>query len=76
MNWQCDMEYRGEDFTSAVTLGNPDVLVGSGMRKISLISYPLFIEEKVTLKLKSLSKRDLDNCSRSCNKKSKKCAAK
>lgn len=31
MNWQCDLEYRGEDFTSAVTFGNPDVLVGSGM---------------------------------------------
>lgn len=30
VNWQCDLEYRGEDFTSAVTLGNPDVLVGSG----------------------------------------------
>uniref|UniRef100_A0A8C7Y4G1 Translocase of outer mitochondrial membrane 40 homolog (yeast) n=1 Tax=Oryzias sinensis TaxID=183150 RepID=A0A8C7Y4G1_9TELE len=31
VNWQCDMEYRGKDFTSAVTLGNPDVLVGSGI---------------------------------------------
>lgn len=31
VNWQCDMEYRGEDFTAAVTLGNPDVLVGSGI---------------------------------------------
>uniref|UniRef100_A0A3B5LHJ2 Translocase of outer mitochondrial membrane 40 homolog (yeast) n=1 Tax=Xiphophorus couchianus TaxID=32473 RepID=A0A3B5LHJ2_9TELE len=30
VNWQCDFEYRGQDFTSAVTLGNPDVLVGSG----------------------------------------------
>uniref|UniRef100_A0A3P9HBM9 Translocase of outer mitochondrial membrane 40 homolog (yeast) n=1 Tax=Oryzias latipes TaxID=8090 RepID=A0A3P9HBM9_ORYLA len=30
VNWQCDMEYRGKDFTTAVTLGNPDVLVGSG----------------------------------------------
>jgi len=30
VNWQCDMEWRGEDFTAAVTLGNPDVLVGSG----------------------------------------------
>lgn len=70
VNWQCDMEYRGEDFTSAVTLGNPDVLVGSGMIKISLISCPLFIEEKVTLKLKSLfQERPRQNCSRSCNKK-------
>lgn len=25
------MECRGENFTSAVTLGNPDILVGSGM---------------------------------------------
>lgn len=33
VNWQCDMEYRGADFTTAVTLGNPDVLVGSGMIK-------------------------------------------
>uniref|UniRef100_A0A3Q3WC26 Uncharacterized protein n=1 Tax=Mola mola TaxID=94237 RepID=A0A3Q3WC26_MOLML len=31
VSWQCDMEYRGEDFTTAVTLGNPDVLVGSGI---------------------------------------------
>lgn len=31
VNWQCDLEYRGEDFTTAVTLGNPDVVVGSGM---------------------------------------------
>uniref|UniRef100_A0A4W5PQL0 Translocase of outer mitochondrial membrane 40 homolog (yeast) n=1 Tax=Hucho hucho TaxID=62062 RepID=A0A4W5PQL0_9TELE len=30
VNWQCDLEYRGDDFTSAVTLGNPDVLLGSG----------------------------------------------
>ncbi|NP_955908.1 mitochondrial import receptor subunit TOM40 homolog isoform X2 [Danio rerio] len=31
VNWQCDGEYRGDDFTAAVTLGNPDVLVGSGI---------------------------------------------
>lgn len=31
VNWQCDMEYRGTDFTAAVTLGNPDVLLGSGV---------------------------------------------
>lgn len=30
VNWQGDCEVRGEDFTAAVTLGNPDVLVGSG----------------------------------------------
>lgn len=29
VNWQVDGEYRGSDFTAAVTLGNPDVLVGS-----------------------------------------------
>ncbi|XP_019751717.1 mitochondrial import receptor subunit TOM40 homolog isoform X2 [Hippocampus comes] len=31
VNWQCDLEYRGADFTSALTLGNPDVLIGSGI---------------------------------------------
>ncbi|XP_056876108.1 mitochondrial import receptor subunit TOM40B [Takifugu flavidus] len=31
MNWQSDVEFRGEDFTATVTLGNPDVLVGSGI---------------------------------------------
>ncbi|XP_075995204.1 mitochondrial import receptor subunit TOM40B [Genypterus blacodes] len=31
VNWQGDAEFRGEDFTAAVTLGNPDVLVGSGI---------------------------------------------
>lgn len=31
MNWQGDIEFKGEDFTATVTLGNPDVLVGSGM---------------------------------------------
>ncbi|KAG7278775.1 hypothetical protein CRUP_019081 [Coryphaenoides rupestris] len=31
VNWQGDAEYRGENFTAAVTLGNPDVLVGSGI---------------------------------------------
>lgn len=30
VNWQVDGEFRGADFTAAVTLGNPDVLVGSG----------------------------------------------
>ncbi len=30
VNWQCDAEYRGDNFTASVTLGNPDVLVGSG----------------------------------------------
>ncbi|KFP43808.1 Mitochondrial import receptor subunit TOM40, partial [Chlamydotis macqueenii] len=29
VNWQVDGEYRGADFTAAVTLGNPDILVGS-----------------------------------------------
>ncbi|CAL8365566.1 unnamed protein product [Boreogadus saida] len=31
VNWQGDAEWRGENFTAAVTLGNPDVLVGSGI---------------------------------------------
>ncbi|KAM6986687.1 mitochondrial import receptor subunit TOM40 homolog [Aplochiton taeniatus] len=31
VNWQGDAEFRGEDFTAAVTMGNPDVLVGSGI---------------------------------------------
>uniref|UniRef100_A0A6Q2Z6K8 Mitochondrial import receptor subunit TOM40 homolog n=1 Tax=Esox lucius TaxID=8010 RepID=A0A6Q2Z6K8_ESOLU len=31
VNWQGDCEVRGEDFTAAVTLGNPDILVGSGI---------------------------------------------
>ncbi|XP_061097393.1 mitochondrial import receptor subunit TOM40 homolog isoform X2 [Conger conger] len=31
VNWQCDAEFRGDDFTATVTLGNPDVLVGSGI---------------------------------------------
>ncbi|XP_030597643.1 mitochondrial import receptor subunit TOM40B isoform X1 [Archocentrus centrarchus] len=31
VNWQGDAEFRGEDFTATVTLGNPDVLVGSGI---------------------------------------------
>ncbi|XP_029976500.1 mitochondrial import receptor subunit TOM40B [Salarias fasciatus] len=31
VNWQGDAEFRGEDFTATVTVGNPDVLVGSGI---------------------------------------------
>ncbi|XP_064900106.1 mitochondrial import receptor subunit TOM40 homolog isoform X1 [Columba livia] len=31
INWQLDGEYRGGDFTAAVTLGNPDILLGSGI---------------------------------------------
>lgn len=31
VNWQGDVEFRGEDFTAAVTFGNPDVLMGSGI---------------------------------------------
>ncbi|XP_047461950.1 mitochondrial import receptor subunit TOM40B [Mugil cephalus] len=31
VNWQGDAEFRGKDFTATVTLGNPDVLVGSGI---------------------------------------------
>uniref|UniRef100_A0A3B1J0H9 Translocase of outer mitochondrial membrane 40 homolog (yeast) n=1 Tax=Astyanax mexicanus TaxID=7994 RepID=A0A3B1J0H9_ASTMX len=38
VNWQCDAEYRGEDFTAAVTLGNPDVLVGSGSNYVATLT--------------------------------------
>ncbi|XP_069739288.1 mitochondrial import receptor subunit TOM40 homolog [Phaenicophaeus curvirostris] len=31
VNWQVDGEYRGGDFTAALTLGNPDIVVGSGI---------------------------------------------
>ncbi|KAA0710188.1 Mitochondrial import receptor subunit TOM40 -like protein [Triplophysa tibetana] len=31
VSWQGDAEYKGENFTAAVTFGNPDVLVGSGI---------------------------------------------
>nr|XP_033770124.1 mitochondrial import receptor subunit TOM40 homolog isoform X2 [Geotrypetes seraphini] len=31
VNWQVDAEYRGDDFTGAITLGNPDILTGSGI---------------------------------------------
>ncbi|KAM8793649.1 mitochondrial import receptor subunit TOM40 homolog, partial [Eudromia elegans] len=31
VNWQLDAEFRGGDFTAAVTLGNPDLLAGSGI---------------------------------------------
>ncbi|NXY22625.1 TOM40 protein, partial [Atrichornis clamosus] len=31
VNWQLDGEYRGGDFTAALTLGNPDILLGSGI---------------------------------------------
>ncbi|XP_017695337.1 PREDICTED: uncharacterized protein LOC108510163 [Lepidothrix coronata] len=31
VNWQVDGEYRGSDFTAALTLGNPDILLGSGI---------------------------------------------
>lgn len=35
VNWQGDAEIRGEDFTATITLGNPDVLVGSGKSSVS-----------------------------------------
>lgn len=35
VNWQGDAEFRGEDFTATVTLGNPDVLVGSGRSSVT-----------------------------------------
>uniref|UniRef100_A0A8C5DGY5 Translocase of outer mitochondrial membrane 40 homolog (yeast) n=1 Tax=Gouania willdenowi TaxID=441366 RepID=A0A8C5DGY5_GOUWI len=31
VNWQCDVEFPGQNFTSAVTFGNPDVVVGSAL---------------------------------------------
>ena len=34
VNWQGDAEFKGEDFTATVTLGNPDVLVGSGRSSV------------------------------------------
>lgn len=42
VNWQVDGEYRGSDFTAAVTLGNPDVLVGSGKRPWRVVAKPHF----------------------------------
>lgn len=41
MNWQSDIEFRGEDFTATVTLGNPDVLVGSGMSSLRVTVQPI-----------------------------------
>lgn len=43
MNWQGDAEIRGEDFTATVTLGNPDVLVGSG-RSLFVPDYTVTIK--------------------------------
>ncbi|XP_076864106.1 mitochondrial import receptor subunit TOM40B [Brachyhypopomus gauderio] len=31
VNWQGDAEFRGEDFTATVTVGNPDIIMGSGI---------------------------------------------
>ncbi|XP_061884822.1 mitochondrial import receptor subunit TOM40B [Entelurus aequoreus] len=31
VNWQGDAEFKGKDFTATVTLGNPDMLAGSGV---------------------------------------------
>uniref|UniRef100_A0A3B5ADL8 Mitochondrial import receptor subunit TOM40 homolog n=1 Tax=Stegastes partitus TaxID=144197 RepID=A0A3B5ADL8_9TELE len=38
VNWQGDAEFRGEDFTATVTLGNPDVLVSSGSNYIATLT--------------------------------------
>uniref|UniRef100_A0A3B3QT46 Translocase of outer mitochondrial membrane 40 homolog (yeast) n=1 Tax=Paramormyrops kingsleyae TaxID=1676925 RepID=A0A3B3QT46_9TELE len=38
MNWQCDAEYKGDDFTATVTLGNPDALAGSGSNYIATLT--------------------------------------
>ncbi|XP_062866864.1 mitochondrial import receptor subunit TOM40B [Trichomycterus rosablanca] len=31
VNWQADAEFKGDDFTAALALGNPDVVAGSGI---------------------------------------------
>lgn len=31
LTWQFETEYRGSDFTAAVTMANPDILRESGM---------------------------------------------
>lgn len=31
VNWQGDAEFKGDDFTATVTVGNPDMVVGSGI---------------------------------------------
>lgn len=51
VNWQCDMEYRGSDFTTAVTLGNPDVLLGSGLfnSKIQMNTLDTFVNAQKDL---------------------------
>lgn len=38
VNWQCDAEFKGEDYTATVTIGNPDVLVGSGRSAVTALS--------------------------------------
>uniref|UniRef100_W5KQJ7 Translocase of outer mitochondrial membrane 40 homolog, like n=1 Tax=Astyanax mexicanus TaxID=7994 RepID=W5KQJ7_ASTMX len=38
VNWQGDAEFRGEDFTATVTVGNPDVVVGSGSNFIATLT--------------------------------------
>ncbi|GCB75764.1 hypothetical protein scyTo_0019053 [Scyliorhinus torazame] len=37
INWQVDSEYRGDDFTATLTLGNPDILLGSGKKTIPFL---------------------------------------
>lgn len=48
VNWQCDVEHRGEDFTAAVTFGNPDILAGSGKRIVDL-SLPFTVKHSKTV---------------------------
>lgn len=47
MNWQGDAEIRGEDFTATITLGNPDVLVGSGRSSVSNAALRILSAEKL-----------------------------
>ncbi|NXY12436.1 TM40L protein, partial [Pteruthius melanotis] len=41
VTWQFDGEYRGDDCTATLTLGNPDLLGGSGERRASPAVAPL-----------------------------------
>lgn len=51
MNWQADAEFKGDDFTATITLGNPDVLVGSG-RSSSKLCFPFSVSHPNTAVVK------------------------
>lgn len=65
MNWQGDAEFRGEDFTATVTLGNPDVLVGSG-RSPFVFSLFTFLTLQRKLKPKQIFDQNFDVFLTSC----------